>query len=215
MARHTGGSAERPAVFFDHPDDFRDWLAEHHDTRTELWMGLRKRHVSPRGIVWAEAVEEALCYGWIDSVMQTIDADSTRQRFTPRKAASNWSKVNVALVAKLVDEGRMRPPGLAAFERRRPDRSGVYSYEQVVPHRLPEAYDARLRADTAAASFFYDRATESYRRLAVAWVVTAKQEATREKRLGQLIADCAAGQLIPPQRYGTPPRWATLEPPTA
>lgn len=209
MAQHVGGTAERPALFFDGPADFRDWLAEHHDSAPELWMGLRKRHVSPRGITWAEAVEEALCYGWIDSVMQTIDADATRQRFSPRKPTSNWSKVNIALVAKLVEQGRMRPPGLAAYERRRPDRSGVYSYEQEVPHALSAEYDERLRANKAAEVFFYERATESYRRVCVAWVMTAKQEATREKRLEQLIDDSAAGRLIPPQRYGTPPKWAT------
>lgn len=209
MGTFLGGSDQRPARYFDTPADFRDWLADNHDSQTELWMGLHKKHVSPRGITWAEAVEEALCYGWIDSVMQTVDADSTRQRWTPRKPTSHWSLVNVALVDKLVAEGRMRPAGLAAYERRRADRTGIASYEQAVPRVLGADYEARLRANAAAAEFFYERATESYRRLCVSWVVTAKQEATRERRLTALIEDCEAGRLIRPQRYGTPPTWAT------
>lgn len=168
-------------------------------------MGLYKRHVPDRGLTWEEAVLEALCWGWIDSQVQGIDADSVRQRWTPRKPGSNWSTINVAAVERLSAEGRMQPSGLAAFERRRAERSGIYSYEQGEV-ALAEAYAARLAADRAA-SAFWAQATASYRRIAVQWVMSAKQEATRDRRMAQLVADSAAGWLIPSQRYGTPPKW--------
>lgn len=207
MGSQVGGTPERPALFFDAPDDFRDWLDRFHATRSELWMGLFKKHVAPRGLTWEDAVPEALCYGWIDSVVQRIDDDSVRQRWTARKPSSNWSRVNVALVEGLITAGRMRPAGLAAFARRRPEATGIYTYE-LPPEALPEPYEARLRADAAAAAFFYGRATESYRRVCVRWVLSAKQEVTRDRRLADLIADSAAGRLIRPQRYGEPPAWA-------
>lgn len=200
-----GGTAERPALFFSGPEEFGAWLAANHDTATELWMGLYKRHVPDRGLTWEEAVVEALCWGWIDSVAQRIDEDSRRQRWTPRKATSSWSAINIASVERLKAEGRMQPSGLAAYERRRDDRSGIYSYENA-SGELPPEYAARLAGD-AAASAFWEVATASYRKLAVHWVVTAKQEATREKRLAQLVEDSAAGRLIPSQRYGTQPKW--------
>ncbi len=207
MGTWLGGTEERPARFFDSAEDFRAWLAEHHATETELWMGLTKKHVVPRGLTWDDAVPEALCYGWIDSVAQRIDLDTTRQRWTPRKPTSNWSTVNVALVEGLIASGRMQPAGLAAFERRRPDRTGIYAYERP-PETLPEAYEALLRADPSASAFFYDRAPAGYRRICVTWVLSAKQEATRDRRMAELVDDCAHGRLIKSQRYGEVPRWA-------
>lgn len=201
-----GGSEERPATFFSGPEEFAAWLAANHDTATELWMGLNKKHVPDRGVTWEEAVVEALCWGWIDSVAQRIDEDTRRQRWTPRKATSNWSAINIATVERLKAEGRMQPSGLAAYERRREDRSGIYSYESAGAAQLPPEYAARL-AGNAAASAFWEVATATYQRLAIHWVVTAKQEATREKRMAQLIEDSAAGRLIPSQRYGNQPRW--------
>jgi uncharacterized protein YdeI (YjbR/CyaY-like superfamily) len=201
-----GGSAERPATFFSGPEEFAAWLAANHDTATELWMGLYKRHVPDRGLTWEQAVIEALCWGWIDSVAQRIDDDSRRQRWTPRKATSNWSAINIASVERLKAEGRMQPSGLAAYERRLEGRSAIYSYESISAAELPPEYAARLAGD-AAASAFWAVATPSYRRLAVHWVVTAKQEATREKRMAQLVEDSAAGRLIPSQRYGDQPKW--------
>lgn len=206
MAGRSGGTAERPATFFSGPEEFRAWLEEHHESATELWMGLYKKHVPDRGLTWEQAVPEALCFGWIDSVSQRIDEDAVRHRWTPRKPSSNWSTVNLELVERLTAEGRMRPAGLAAYERRRPERSGVYAYEtRDLP--LPEEYAARLVADPRAAAF-WELATPSYRKIAVNWVLTAKREETRERRMAQLLEDCAAGRLIPSQRYGTPPAWA-------
>ncbi|GAB3447270.1 YdeI/OmpD-associated family protein [Phycicoccus ginsengisoli] len=200
-----GGTPERPATFFSGPEEFRAWLEAHHETETELWMGLRKKHVADRGLLWEEAVVEALCFGWIDSVAQRIDEDTTRQRWTPRKPSSNWSTVNITSVERLIAEGRMRPAGLAAYARRRDDRSGIYSYEAGEPELAP-AYAEQL-ADDPAASAFWAAATASYRRIAVSWVMTAKQQATRDRRMTQLVSDSAAGRLIPSQRYGERPRW--------
>jgi uncharacterized protein YdeI (YjbR/CyaY-like superfamily) len=140
---------------------------------------------------WSESVDQALCFGWIDGKVNTIDADRYMQRFTPRKPGSNWSKVNVAKVRKLKEAGLMRPAGLAAFERRSKDRTGVYSYEDAAKG-LPPEYEERLRANTAAAEYF-DSRPPSYRRTATYLVMSAKREETRLRRLEQLIEDSAAG----------------------
>jgi uncharacterized protein YdeI (YjbR/CyaY-like superfamily) len=197
---------DRAAVPFANAAAFRRWLEKNHDKKAELWMKLNSKHVKPRGITWDEAVEEALCFGWIDSKSQRIDDNSRRQRWTPRKAGSNWSKINIALVEKLVAEGRMTPAGLAAFEKRRPEQSGVYSYEDRHQIELPAEIIAQLAADRKA-SAFWEAATAGYRASTIYWVMSAKQEATREKRMTQLIEDSAAGRLVPPQRYGDPPAW--------
>jgi uncharacterized protein YdeI (YjbR/CyaY-like superfamily) len=200
-----GGTPDRPATFFSGPEEFRAWLEAHHDSATELWMGLSKKHVAEPGLTWEQAVLEALCFGWIDSQVQRLDDDSVRQRWTPRKPGSTWSTINIAAVERLTAEGRMRPAGLAAFERRRAERSGVYSYEQGEV-TLSDAYAARLAAHPAASAFWAE-STASYRKVAVHWVMSAKQQATRDKRMDQLLEDSAAGRLIPSQRYGQQPRW--------
>lgn len=201
-----GGTPERPAIFFSGPDEFRAWLEAYHDTETELWMGLYKKHVPERPLTWAQAVPVALCYGWIDSVAQRIDDDATRQRWSPRKPSSIWSKVNIELVRQLTEQGLMTEAGLAAFERRRDDRTAVYSHENPEQTLPPEAA-ARIAADPAASAFLA-AATPTYRRQTTHWVLQAKQAATRERRLVQLIDDSAAGLLVPFQRYGETPKWA-------
>ncbi len=153
-------------------------------------------------MTWPEAVDEALCFGWIDGVRHRIDETSYRNRFTPRRPGSNWSRVNIAKVEALIEQGRMRPPGLAAFEARREDRSGVYSFEQAErPDRLPPEYDAELAAHPAAAEDFAAR-PPSYRRAVVHWVTSAKREETRRRRLAQLVECSAQGRTVPPL---TPP----------
>jgi uncharacterized protein YdeI (YjbR/CyaY-like superfamily) len=204
---HHGGNEERPAIFFDDAADFRAWLEANHADAAELWMGLYKKHVTPRGLTWEAAVPEALCFGWIDSKMERLDDDAVRQRWTPRRPNSVWSNINIELVSKLTASGRMHPAGLAAFEKRNPDRSGIYSSE--TPERdLPEDYVGLLAAN-ARAAHFWAAATPSYRKVAKHWVLSAKQEATRDRRMAELVADCAAGQLIKPQRYGTEPTWVS------
>jgi uncharacterized protein YdeI (YjbR/CyaY-like superfamily) len=204
MIGTAGGTPDRPALFFSDAAEFRAWLEENHQTAPELWMGLWKKHVAPRGLTWAEAVPEALCFGWIDSVVQRIDEDAVRQRWTPRRASSVWSAINIALVERLTTEGKMRPAGLEAFAKRKPERSGIYAYES--GQALTDEQRIRLLADPAAAAF-WAVATPSYRRVAENWVASAKRAETRESRLEQLIADCASGQLIKSQRYGSIPKW--------
>ncbi|MGB7447864.1 MAG: YdeI/OmpD-associated family protein [Ornithinimicrobium sp.] len=203
---YLGGSEERTALFFDGPADFRHWLEEHHATELELWMGLRRKHMHPRGLTWEEAVPEALCFGWIDSRAERIDAGSRRQRWTPRKPTSTWSRVNLDLVDALMEQGRMRPSGIAAWEKRRVDHQAAHAQEQAATMRLPAEYDAALTADGAARAF-WDHATPGYRRACILWVCSAKQQGTRDRRMEQLVELCATGRLIPQQRYGTMPAW--------
>lgn len=202
---HSGGSDERPATFFDDEEEFRAWLEANHARATELWMGLYKKHVEPRGLTWESAVREALCFGWIDSQVQRIDDRAVRQRWTPRKPGSVWSRTNIQAVEQLTRRGLMRPAGLAAFERRRDDRSAIYSYEigELAWH---DAYEEMLRANPVA-SAFWDGATASYRKVCTNWVLSAKQEATRDRRMAELVDDCANLRLIKTQRYGTEPTW--------
>lgn len=203
IGRH-GGTEERPAVFFAGPEEFRAWLEAHHETAPELWMGLYKRHVTDRGLTWEDAVPEALAFGWIDSKAERIDDDARRQRWTPRRRGSNWSKINVEIVERLIAEGRMTQAGLAAYEARREDRTGTYSYEAA--SELSAEHAALLAADPAAVAFWAE-ATPSYRRICVAWVCSAKQTVTRDRRMVQLADDCASGRLIKTQAYGDPPKW--------
>jgi len=208
MGSRQGGTPEKPALFFDAPEDFRAWLEQHHETETELWMGLNKKHVTNRGLTWEAAVPEALCFGWIDSRAERIDEDAVRQRWTPRKKTCTWSRVNLDLVERLTREGRMRPAGVRAWEARREDRQAIYSYEQVGRGDLPEAYAAQLAANPGAAAFWAE-ATGSYRKICISWVMSAKQQATSDRRMAQLVEDCAAGRLVPGQRYGEVPKWVS------
>jgi uncharacterized protein YdeI (YjbR/CyaY-like superfamily) len=200
-----GGTPERPATFFDDAADFRAWLEANHETASELWMGLNKRHVVPRGLTWEEAVPEALCFGWIDSVNQGVDADTRRQRWTPRRKGSIWSRINIATVERLIAEGRMRPAGLAAYEQRKLDNTGLYSYERD-EQEWPSEFESVLRADERA-SAFWDGAAASYRKMCVHWVLSAKRAETRDRRMAQLVEACHGLRLIPPQIYGTEPAW--------
>lgn len=204
----AGGTAERPCTFFSGSDEFRSWLEANHQGADELWMGLYKKHVPDRGLTWEQAVPEALCFGWIDSVSQRIDDDARRQRWTPRRPRSNWSAVNIALVARLTEQGRMHPAGIAAFEKRREELSRVYSYENTDGEiTLPPEFTALLEASPVAGSWLA-AAPASYRRIALNWVVSAKRENTRRARMASLIEDCEHGRLIKSQRYGTEPGWA-------
>ena len=188
---------ESDAIFFDGPDAFREWLEANHASETEVFVGYYKKATGKQTMTWSQAVDEALCFGWIDSVMRRIDEERHMQRFTPRKAGSNWSKVNIAKVAALREAGLMRPAGLAAYEARSEDRSGIYAFEQEKAAGLPAGYEKRLRAN-AAAWDYWKASAPSYRRTATHWVVSAKKEETRERRLARLIADSAAGRNAPP-----------------
>ena len=183
--------AEPKPIFFESPKAFYDWLAEHHESETEVYVGFHKQHTGKRAMSWSDAVDQALCFGWIDGKVNTIDSDRYMQRFTPRKPGSNWSNFNVEKVARLKEAGLMRRAGLVAFERRSEGKTGVYSYEDAAKG-LPPEYEERLRANKAAAEYFFGR-SPSYRRTAVYLVMNAKREETRLRRLDQLIDDSANG----------------------
>jgi uncharacterized protein YdeI (YjbR/CyaY-like superfamily) len=185
------------AIFFASPAAFRAWLEEHHERETEVWVGFWKKATGKQGMTWSQAVDEALCFGWIDSIARSIDDESHMQRFTPRKNLSNWSAVNIAKVATLRADGRMRPAGEAAFARRRDDKAAIYSYEQRKNPQLESHEQAQLEADAAAWAYFSSK-PPSYRKPAIWWVISAKKAETRARRLATLIADSAAGRTIKP-----------------
>jgi uncharacterized protein YdeI (YjbR/CyaY-like superfamily) len=182
---------------FERPQDFRTWLEQHHDSEPELWVGYYKKGSGKPSLTWPESVDEALCFGWIDGLRKSIDAERYMIRFTPRRARSIWSAVNIARVASLTEEGRMRPAGVDAFEARREDRSGIYSHEQREQAKLDPAYEKRFRAKKRAWASF-GAMPKSYRQAAIHWVMTAKKEETRERRLATLVDASAAGRTVPP-----------------
>lgn len=182
-------------TFFPTPADLAAWFDEHAGTESELFLGYWKKGTGRPSVTWPESVDEALCVGWIDGVRRRIDEDSYVIRFTPRTATSTWSAVNIARVAELTAAGRMRAAGTAAFQARRADRSGIYSFEQKVEPRLDESGEEQFRARADAWTFFVAQAP-SYRRGAIWWVISAKQQATRDRRLAQLVADSGAGRRL-------------------
>lgn len=184
-----------PSKFFKSPSEFRKWLGSNHAKEKELLVGFYKKDSGKPSISWPESVDEALCFGWIDGIRRRIDEESYSIRFTPRKTSSTWSTVNIKRAKELIRDGQMTPAGQAAFAARKETRSGIYSYEQRSAE-LVEPYAGKLRRNKAAQKFFASQPA-SYRKAANWWVVSAKQEQTRLKRLEQLIKHFAAGQTIP------------------
>ena len=180
--------------FFASPADLRQWFTKHHSTATEHWVAFYKKGSGRPSITWPESVDEALCHGWIDGIRKRRDEISYVIRFTPRRNRSIWSLVNVRRVAVLTAAGLMQPAGLQAFARREENRSGKYSYEQR-PGELPQPYLEILSQNPVALQFFASR-PPSYRRTVIWWVISAKQETTRQRRLKQLVSDSASGRLI-------------------
>ena len=182
-------------VFFATPTEFRKWLVRHHASEQELWVGFYKKGTGRQSITWPEAVDEALCFGWIDGIRKSIDAESYTNRFTPRRTTSNWSEINTRRISELIAAGRVEPAGLRAFEARKPEKTGVYSFEQRrAPALAPDALKS-FKADADAWRFFQAQ-PPGYRRLTTWWVVSAKQEATRARRLKMLIDHSAEGRRI-------------------
>ena len=175
---------------------FRAWLARHHRTAKELTVRCAKAHAGAQGVTYLEAVDEALCFGWIDGVRRRVDADSFSVRFTPRKPGSKWSAVNIRKASALVEAGRMRPAGTAAFEAREA-RAGTrrYSYESK-PEALEPAMERTFRRDRTAWAFFQSQ-PPSYRRTSTFWVMDARRAETRERRFETLRRCSAEGERIP------------------
>lgn len=184
-------------TFFATPADFRAWLEEHHNKSQALWVGYFKKGTGKPSITWPESVDEALCFGWIDGLRKRVDEDSYVIRFTPCKATSGWSAVNIKRVEELTALGRMHLAGLKAFENRTAEKSGTYSYEQKEAAKLDAAQEQQFRANPQAWAFFQAQSAW-YRKAAIWWVVSAKKEATRQKHLATLIEDSAQGRTIRP-----------------
>jgi uncharacterized protein YdeI (YjbR/CyaY-like superfamily) len=180
------------------PAAFRAWLRKRHATESALVLRIAKAHAPAGGITYAQALDEALCFGWIDGVRRRLDDDGFSIRFTPRKPRSTWSLVNVAHAERLIRERRMTKAGLAAFEARREDRTGVYAFEQRSPG-LSEEYRRQFAGRRTAWTYFEGEAPW-YRRTASHWVMSAKREETRRKRLETLMACSAEGKRIPQLR---------------
>jgi len=182
--------------FFPTSADWRAWLQGNHASFDELWVGFYKRGSGKPSITWPEAVDGALCFGWIDGVRKSIDGVSYKIRFTPRKPRSTWSAINIKRALELSKEGLMHPAGLAAFEKRDGDRSAIYAYEQRKTARLPAAFEKEFRKNAPAWSFFQSQAPW-YQRTSTYWVISAQKEETRQKRLTTLIACSSRKQKIP------------------
>jgi uncharacterized protein YdeI (YjbR/CyaY-like superfamily) len=180
--------------YFTAPARFHDWLKKNHAKSTELLVGFYKKSSGKPSITYQEAVDEALCFGWIDGIRKSVDEERYTIRFTPRKPSSNWSNVNIKRVKELTAAGRMLPAGLVAFEARKAEKSGVYTYENR-PQQLSPEYEKKFRANKPAWEFFQSQAPY-YRRTACGWVMTAKKEETRLRRLATLIEDSAQGRRL-------------------
>jgi uncharacterized protein YdeI (YjbR/CyaY-like superfamily) len=182
---------EMKPIFFAKQADFRKWLQKNHKKETELWVGFYKVGSGKPSMTWSESVDEALCFGWIDGVRKSIDKGSYQIRFSQRKSTSIWSAVNIKKMEELTRAGRMQPAGLESFEKRIESKSRIYSHEKA-EEELPRDFKRQLEANKKAWDYFQSLAP-SYRKVSTHWVMSAKQETTRIKRLNQLIADCAAG----------------------
>lgn len=183
------------ATFFDTPEAFRAWLEANAASAAALLVGFRKVGTGRPSMTWPQSVDEALCVGWIDGVRKRIDNEAYSIRFTPRRAGSIWSAVNIAKFEQLRLQGRMTPAGEAAFACRTEAKSAVYAYEQAEAAVLT-AEEQRVLQDHAAAWAYFEAAPPGYRRVVLHWVTTAKRPATRAARLTQLVAACAAGQRL-------------------
>ena len=191
-------------TYFRSPADFGRWLEDHHATMKELWVGLYKKASGKPSITYSEAVDEAVCCGWIDGVRRRVDETAYTVRFTPRQPKSQWSAVNLKRVERLSAQRRMRPAGLKAFEGAT-EQERKYSFEQPRESRLRAADEHRFRRNRKAWDYFQAQ-PPWYRRTATFWVVSAKKEDTRERRLSALIADSEAGKEIKPLTRSVPKR---------
>lgn len=187
-------TAQDEPVVFKSGAAFRAWLARNHASETALLVRLYKVHALDRGMGYADALDEALAYGWIDGVRRRLDDDSLSIRFSPRTKRSIWSKINIAHVERLIRERRMTPAGLAVYQARDPQRSGIYSFEKAAMTLAP-AFEKRFRAARPAWKYWEGEAPW-YRKTATHWVMSAKREETRERRLATLIECCAEGTRI-------------------
>jgi len=187
-------------VFFPTQNDLRKWFEKNHKKEKELFVGYYKISSGKPSVTWSQSVDEALCFGWIDGLRRSVDEKSYCIRFTPRNPKSNWSAVNIKKVKDLTKLGLMKPEGLKAFDFCKEEKSKIYSYEN--PEVLFDKSSEKLFKANNKAWVFYQTTTPIYRKVTTRWVMSAKQESTRLKRLNELITDCAAGRNIKAMSYG-------------
>lgn len=186
--------------FFENQSMLRDWFRKNHNKKDELIVGYYKKNSGKQSITWEESVDEALCFGWIDSIRKSIDSISYTIRFTPRKKNSKWSNKNIRRVEELIKLKRMYPEGIASFKNRKAENSGTYSYEQP-GIEFGDGF-LKILKNNQKAWIFFNSQVKSYKNPSIRWVMSAKQEQTRLKRLNTLIKCSEAGEKIPPLRWG-------------
>lgn len=185
-------------VFFATQSELREWFEKHHQTESEVWIGYYKKATGIPSIDWSQSVDEAICFGWIDGLRRSIDEASYKIRFTPRNPKSHWSAVNLAKVEKLIEQDMMKPAGLEVYYQRDKKKSRQASYER--EHvELDKGYEQKIRQNKTA-WIFYENLAPSYKQASIHWIMSAKKEETRIRRLDILIQSCEAGQKIPPLR---------------
>ena len=185
-------------TYFPTQQDFRNWLEKNYDKETELLVGFYKVDSGKPSLSWSQSVDQALCFGWIDGIRKSVDSESYCIRFTPRKPRSTWSAINIRKVEEMNKLGLMLPAGLAAFGKRNEQKYAIYSYENR-PEKLTTEYESVFKSHPKAWAFFQSQ-PPSYQRTAIYWMISAKQEPTRQKRLNELIADSENGLKVKPLR---------------
>jgi len=188
-------------IYFSNQDELRSWFKKNYKEETELLVGYYKKGTGRKSITWSESVDEALCFGWIDGIRRSVDGERYCIRFTPRKPGSNWSAVNIKKMEELTKSKKMLPAGLDAFSKRKESRSRIYSYESGEAAELPPEMEKQFRQMAAAWDYFQSQAP-SYRKVTIRWVMAAKQEATRLKRLEELITSSQSAEWIKAMRFG-------------
>jgi uncharacterized protein YdeI (YjbR/CyaY-like superfamily) len=186
--------------FFSNQSHLRKWFEQNHNKNEELLLGYYKKSSGKPSVTWEESVDEALCFGWIDGIRKSVDEISYTIRFTPRKNNSKWSTKNINRVEELIKLKLMQPPGLAVYKKRKEENSHTYSFEQRIV-KLDDDFEKIFKKNKNAREFFQAQ-IPSYKRPAVHWVMSAKQEKTRLKRLETLIKCSEEGELIPQMRWG-------------
>lgn len=176
--------------FFPTQEDFRKWLEENHDEEIEIIVGYYNVKSGKGGMTWSESVDQALCFGWIDGVRRKLDEESYCNRFTPRRAGSNWSAINIKKVEELTAKDLMKPSGIAAFEKRKAEKSAIYAYENELK-QFSEDFEKRFKANETAWKFF-EKQANWYKKQMINWVMSAKQEKTRESRFEKLLTASAS-----------------------
>ena len=182
-------------AFFKDAKSFSDWLDKNHQKEKVLWVCYYKKHTKKPSITWEESVAGALCYGWIDGLRRSIDGESYKIRFTPRRKNSIWSKKNINTINKLLEQKKMMPTGMRAFEHRKDHKSAIYTYEKQ-NLTLSEEYIEALKTE-ARIWKYYKNLTPSVKKQSVNWIMSAKQQETRDRRFGIFIESCGARKLIP------------------